>query len=110
MISVCMATYNGERYILKQLQSIISQLSENDEIVISDDSSTDNTINIIKSFNDSRIRLYENNKFGSPIFNLENALKHAKNDFIFLSDQDDLWESNKVKTLVEKLNQYDLVL
>jgi glycosyltransferase involved in cell wall biosynthesis len=110
VISVCMPTYNGGKFIFKQLNSIISQLSEDDEIIISDDSSTDDTIGIIKSFNDKRIRLFEENKFKSPVLNLENALKHAKHDFIFLADQDDIWEANKVKVLMEKLNTYDLVL
>ena len=50
MISVCMATYNGEKYIREQIDSILSQLKENDEIIISDDSSTDQTISIIEKF------------------------------------------------------------
>lgn len=91
MISVCMPTYNGEKFIRIQLESILSQLGNDDEIVISDDSSTDKTVEITKSFNDSRIHLLENNTFHSPIYNLENALKNAKGDFIFLSDQDDEW-------------------
>ena len=110
MISVCMPTYNGERFVFKQLNSIIPQLSEDDEIIISDDSSIDNTISIINSFHDKRIRLLKNNEFRSPVLNIENALKQAKNEFIFLADQDDLWESNKVKTILEELNHYDLVL
>ena len=48
MISVCMATYNGEKYIKEQLDSIISQLDSDDELLISDDGSTDNTISIIQ--------------------------------------------------------------
>lgn len=56
MISVCMATYNGEEYIKEQLESILCQLGEMDEIIISDDGSTDNTLNIIESYNDSRIK------------------------------------------------------
>src|SRR5688572_19081887 len=110
MISVCIPTFNGEKFIHRQLESIISQLSPDDEIVISDDSSSDNTLNIIKSLNDSRIKLLDNNHFRNPIFNLENALKHAKGDFIFLADQDDLWKENKVPLLLKKLNNYDLVL
>jgi glycosyltransferase involved in cell wall biosynthesis len=109
-ISVCMATFNGEKYILDQLLSIIKQLEPLDEIIISDDSSTDGTIDIIKSIGDSRIKLIEDQKFHSAIFNFENALKHASNDLIFLSDQDDLWVENKVKVMKEALANYDMVV
>ena len=57
-ISVCIATYNGEKFIYDQLQSILDQLLENDEIIVSDNYSTDKTIDIIKSINDSRIKIY----------------------------------------------------
>jgi len=58
MISVCMATYNGEAFLKKQVDSILSQLSEEDELVVSDDGSTDSTIEILKLYNDSRIKIY----------------------------------------------------
>ncbi len=109
-ISVCIPTYNGEKYIKEQLASILVQLSELDEIIISDDSSTDTTLEIIKSLQDPRIKLIENNTFKSPIFNLENALKHASGDVIFLADQDDIWELEKVNTTLEKLKYSDLVV
>lgn len=105
-----MATYNGEKYIREQLNSILLQLGENDEIIVSDDSSTDKTLSIIDSFNDARIKIFPNNKFHSPIFNFENALKQAKGDYIFLSDQDDIWEVNKVETMLLYLTQYDLIV
>lgn len=111
MISVCIATYNGEGYISEQLDSILKQLSLNDEIIISDDSSTDNTLEIIRSYQDKRIRIFSNNKFHSPIFNFENALKQAKGDYIFLADQDDVWLPNKVGIMIKYLNNgFDLVL
>jgi glycosyltransferase involved in cell wall biosynthesis len=109
-ISVCIPTYNGEKYIKEQLVSILVQLSALDEIIISDDSSTDTTIEIIKSLQDARIKLFEKNNFKSPIFNLENALKYASGDFIFLADQDDIWEPDKVKVTLEKLIKSDLVV
>jgi glycosyltransferase involved in cell wall biosynthesis len=109
-ISVCIPTYNGEKYIKEQLVSILVQLSALDEIIISDDSSTDTTIEIIKSLQDARIKLFKKNNFKSPIFNLENALKYASGDFIFLADQDDIWEPDKVKVTLEKLIKSDLVV
>lgn len=110
MISVCIPTYNGEKFIKQQLDSILFQLAEKDEIIISDDSSTDRTIEIIKSYNDKRIKLIENQKFSSPIFNLENALKHAKGDYIFLADQDDVWYPDKVKIVLKHLENNNLVV
>ena len=108
--SVCMATCNGELFIAKQLQSILLQNMPVDEIIISDDSSTDKTIEIIKSFTDDRIVLLENNKFKNPIFNFENALKKAKGKYIFLADQDDLWDRCKVNVVSKLLETYDLVI
>ena len=90
MVSVCMATYNGEKYIKEQIDSILSEIKENDEIVISDDNSTDCTVEIIKSYNDDRIKLYHSNARNFKK-NFENARNKAKGDIIFLSDQDDVW-------------------
>ena len=110
MISVCMATYNGEKYIKEQLSSILNQLSEKDEIIISDDSSTDKTVEIIESFQDKRIKILKNNKFRQPNLNFEKALKYSKGDIIFLSDQDDVWVENKVEIILNQLKKYDLIV
>ncbi len=74
-ISVCLATYNGEKYIKEQLNSILSQLGNDDEIIISDDHSTDNTIEIIKSLEDDRIKIFVNNLEKGYSKNFENAIK-----------------------------------
>jgi glycosyltransferase involved in cell wall biosynthesis len=105
-----MATYNGEKYIRQQLGSILGQIGESDEIIISDDFSSDRTVEIIKTFDDKRIRLLENNRFHSPAYNFENALEKATGDIIFLSDQDDIWLENKVKIMMGLLRQYELVV
>ncbi|MFC1845279.1 glycosyltransferase family 2 protein [Thermodesulfobacteriota bacterium] len=102
-ISVCIATRNGEKYLHRQLASILRQLSPEDEVVISDDSSTDGTVGIIRDFDDSRIRLLENNTFYSPIYNFENAIKHASGEIVALADQDDIWLENKVKVISQHL-------
>ena len=60
-VSVCIATYNGGEYLAEQLNSIFPQLGTEDEIIISDDHSSDNTIEIVKEFNDPRITVYSNN-------------------------------------------------
>lgn len=97
MISVCMASFNGEKYIERQIDTILQNLSENDELIISDDNSLDSTREIIKSYmeKDNRIKLVNGPKQG-VIANFENAICHAKGDFIYLADQDDLWDSKKV--------------
>lgn len=109
-ISVCIPTYNGEKYIEKQLKSILTQLRNYDEVIISDDSSTDSTLATVKKMNDIRIKIYSNNTFHSPIFNLENAIKKATGDYIFLSDQDDIWHPDKVKTMLSYLQDYNTVV
>ena len=107
-ISVCIATYNGEKYIKEQLSSILSQLEENDEVIISDDSSTDNTIQIVENFKDKRIRIFREQKFKSPIYNFENAISKATGDIIFLSDQDDIWHKAKVHKIKQYLSNEDI--
>lgn len=105
MISVCIATYNGEGLIQTQLSSILPQLGEDDEIIISDDHSTDQTRAQVLAMNDARIRLVDGPALGSPIPNFENAMRHAQGDFIFLSDQDDKWMPGKVKACMDLLHQ-----
>lgn len=109
MISVCMATYNGEKYIKEQMDSILCQLSDIDEVIVSDDASTDNTISLLQSYNDPRIKIYHNNS-RHPSFNFENALNHANGDIIFLADQDDKWLDGKVQIMTNALKDADLVL
>lgn len=95
-----MATRNGGKFLRQQLDSILAQLRPHDEMVISDDSSTDDTVAIIKSCGDDRIRLLEGNRYCSPVFNFENALRHATGDLIVLSDQDDIWLENKIAVIL----------
>ena len=110
MISVCVATYNGEKFIREQIESILCQLSSDDEIIVSDDGSTDGTIVIINCIGDKRIRIIEGPRKHSPTFNFENALKEAKGDYIFLADQDDVWKTNKVEGCMRWLQKYDCVV
>lgn len=110
MISVCMATFNGQLYIKEQLESILKQISPEDEIIISDDGSTDDTIGVIRSFQSPIIHIYTNEGEHGYTPNFENALRHAKGDYIFICDQDDIWREDKVKKMVGCLQKYDLVI
>ena len=103
MVSVCMATYNGAVYIKEQLESILSQIGPEDEIVISDDGSTDATLEVIRSIGSPCIRIVQGPRMKSPSKNFENALAHAKGDVIFLCDQDDVWQPNKVAVMLQAL-------
>lgn len=114
-ISICLASFNGEEFIFEQINSILDQLDEQDELIISDDSSTDKTLSIIKDFEDSRIKVSAGNKFYNPVYNFENALKQTTGDVIVLSDQDDIWLGNKLGLIRQRFQTkpakiYTLVL
>ena len=109
MVSVCMATYNGGKYLHEQIDSIINQLDDNDELIISDDGSTDSTVSIIESYKDKRIKLLKNKNHGINS-NFENALIHSKGDYICLSDQDDIWLEGKIAFIKKALLDCDLVV
>lgn len=109
-ISVCMATYNGEQYIKEQVTSILNQLRKDDELIVSDDHSADNTIKILESFEDPRIFIFINPREKGYTRNFENAISKANGDIIFLSDQDDIWIEGKVKKMLRKFDDADLVI
>ncbi len=105
-----MATYNGEKYIQEQVDSILIQLGPEDELIISDDSSTDNTISILTQYNDQRIYILQNKLRKGIVGNFENALNNAQGEYIFLSDQDDVWLPNKIEICMNELHNYDCIL
>lgn len=107
MISVAMTTYNGEKYIKEQIMSIFNQSIEIDELVIVDDASTDSTVSIISNLKDPRIRLFVNDINKGYIENFYRAIEKTRGDYIFLSDQDDIWEYEKIETLIRVLNKRD---
>ena len=103
MISVALACYNGENFIYEQIQSIINQTITDLEIIICDDKSTDNTIDIIHNIKDKRIKLYQNNIQLGVVKNFEKAISLCNGEYIALSDQDDVWVEKKLE---KQLNQY----
>lgn len=104
IISIAMATYNGEKYIKEQIDSILHQINVNDEIIISDDGSKDQTIEIIKAYKDARIKIIDGPKHGIKQ-NFANAIKNCRGKYIFLSDQDDIWMPNKLETILKKFEE-----
>jgi glycosyltransferase involved in cell wall biosynthesis len=99
LISVVMCTYNGEKYIEEQLNSILKQTYQNLEIIIVDDVSTDNTWQILEQYQQKykNISIYKNEKNLGYIKNFENALKKATGDLIAIADQDDIWLPQKLE-------------
>lgn len=104
--SVILATFNGEKYIDQQITSILQNLTESDELIITDDGSTDSTLLKLKYYaeNDHRIILVNGPKRG-VVFNFENGLKCARGKYIFLCDQDDIWKLNKVDTVLSYIRE-----
>jgi glycosyltransferase involved in cell wall biosynthesis len=96
MISVCMAVFNGERYLEDQLRSILVQLASDDEVIVVDDCSVDGSVDLIRQIGDSRITLLQNKTNSGPVVSFERAISQAKGRYILLSDQDDIWHPGKV--------------
>lgn len=106
--SICMTTYNGDKYLAEQLDSIICQLSPEDELLISDDGSNDKSIAIIKSYQNKfpalKIKLFYNS-FKSVIKNFNFVLSKATKEIIVLADQDDIWEMNKLDVVKKEFTR-----
>ena len=100
-ISVAMAYYNGGTYIEEQMDSILSQLGEKDEVIVSVDGASDGSKPLLLKMAevDSRIHIVKGPGKG-VVRNFENAIRHCNGDIIYLSDQDDIWKPDKV----EKVN------
>lgn len=113
--SVAMCTYNGEKFLKQQLNSILNQTLAVDEIIICDDRSTDSTISILNSYKEKYpdlFKIFINNENIGSVKNFEKAISLCKNEIIFLSDQDDIWVTNKVEVITTtfKNNQEILVI
>ncbi len=109
-VAIVMATYDGEKYIIEQINSIISQTYKDWKLFIHDDGSTDNTVEIISQFtkSDSRIHLIKDGlKFHNSTANFIHLLKLIPNDFnyICLCDQDDVWEVNKIELCLGEMEK-----
>lgn len=115
-----MATYNGASFITEQLDSILCQLNDWDEIIISDDGSSDDTLAIIEAYNDKRIKIFKHIGGGKNPWdiiggdkkcylvskNFDNALRHCNGQYIFLCDQDDMWTHDKVQKMIEVMQSH----
>ncbi|WP_228285383.1 glycosyltransferase family 2 protein [Acinetobacter pollinis] len=109
-VDIVMATYNGENYIREQIESIQKQNYEHWHLYISDDASTDGTVSIIKQMasDDSRIRLVSTDKQGGIIANFNKALSFSDANYIFLSDQDDIWMEDRLIKMLTHFKTIEL--
>ena len=111
MVSIAMATYNGEKYLKEQLDSLLNQTYSDLEIIICDDCSHDSTSQILHEYaeKDSRIKLFFNEKNLGFKKNFEKAISLCNGEYIALSDQDDIWELNKIETELNAIGNNDFV-
>jgi glycosyltransferase involved in cell wall biosynthesis len=105
LLSIALASYNGERFLAAQMRSILSQLDENDELVIIDDGSTDRTLDVVDSFGDDRVRVLRNERNRGVLAAFERALLATRNEIILLADQDDIWLKGKVSSMVDRFSR-----
>lgn len=108
-VSTCMATYNGAAYIKEQIDSVLRQLGPEDELVVVDDGSSDDTVDVVRAVDDPRVRLHEAARNQGHVATFEMAIRLAAGEFLLLCDQDDLWPTGRVETMLEALRRSHFV-
>lgn len=105
LVSIVMATYNGERYLKEQLDSILNQSVQNFELIICDDCSTDRTLDILNEYSerDKRISIFPNNINIGVKRNFERGISLSNCDLIAFSDQDDIWRHDHIELLMNTI-------
>ena len=111
LISIVMATYNGDKYLREQVDSLLAQSYATLEFIFVDDASSDSSLAILKAYaaNESRIQLIENSVNQGLIATFEIGIRAAKGEMIALSDQDDVWLPEKIGLLAAAIGPYSLI-
>lgn len=110
LISVALATFNGKKYLRDQLDSIYNQTYKNIEVIVSDDASNDQTIELLNEYKSKYgLKYYINDKNYGLISNFQKAIEHCNGDYIALADQDDIWKPNKIEMLLKNIGNKSLV-
>ena len=111
LVSIALATYNGERFLKEQLDSLLNQTYQNTEVIITDDASTDGTKSILEEYaeKDSRVKLFFNDNNLGLIKNFEKAVQLTQGTVIAFADQDDVWASDKIEKLLANMGDAVLV-
>ena len=109
LVSIIMPNYNASKYIDASIQSVLNQTYKNFELIIVDDVSTDNSVELIKKYKDKRIKLFINEKNSGAAISRNKALREAKGKWIAFLDSDDTWEQNKLEDQLHFMerNNYD---
>lgn len=108
-ISVVLASYNGAAFISEQLHSLLTELGNDDEIIVADDASSDNTIEVVNRFVDPRVKVFRFDKRVGYQKNFERAVNVSRGRFIFFSDQDDFCLPERVSASLNALKDCDCV-
>jgi len=111
-INILMATFNGRRYVAKQIESILNQTYQDFRLIISDDCSTDSTLKILEEYEakDSRIDIYYQGENLGITANFEFLIGKVRSEYFMFADQDDIWEPDKIEKSVKKLEEENLDL
>lgn len=110
LVSIAMATYNGEKYLREQLDSIYSQTYKNIEVVVCDDCSTDTTVKILEEYQQKHgLKYYVNEKNLGYSKNFEKVASLCSGEYIAFSDQDDIWHSKKIRILLDEIGENTLI-
>lgn len=107
-ISVAICTYNGEKFLKEQIDSILNQTQKVSEIIVCDDGSKDQTLSILNKYdieNPDLFKIYSNEINLRSVKNFEKAIGLCTGEIIFLSDQDDIWVENKVEKMIDYFKQ-----
>jgi glycosyltransferase involved in cell wall biosynthesis len=111
LVSIAVCTYNGEQYLRPQLDSLVLQQYDNLEIIVADDCSSDGTIAILEEYQAKYpfFRYYQNSTNLGYKKNFESVISRCTGDYIALSDQDDIWELDKIRTQIEQIGDAALI-
>lgn len=109
MISILLATYNGEKYISKSIDSVLNQSYKDFELLVGFNGTTDNSKDIVNNYNDYRIKTFDYGYDKGKSKTLNKLLKEAKYDWIAIQDDDDIWLENKLEKQLQYISEYDVV-
>jgi len=109
LVSIIMPTFNSSKTIAQSVQSVLKQTYENWELIVVDNNSVDDTINIVKTYDDPRISVYYNENKGIIANSRNYGICQARGEWIAFLDSDDIWTNAKLTTCVSLSDTYDLV-
>lgn len=111
-INILMATYNGRRYVAKQVESILNQTYSDFRLIISDDCSTDSTLKILEEYEakDRRVEIFRQGENSGIVNNFEFLISKVRSEYFMFADQDDIWEPDKIEKSIKKMEAEDLDL